>query len=821
MFNNVSSRKIAVIMLSALSILAFSAISASAATTTVKADVTAQVGGTPPATGFNEDNGYGLDWSKGKNKILEITIHAPAGCEIKCADKQVISEGIAWKNDSFDQWKTSHTYQSALITANDYYRPLFSGEIRGGQGGVGGGPVVWKAGVIQVDIQADADNDSKEPQRPPSTKDAERKREEIAEQGGTDNPTGLLVSVNRGFHEFKAGMSDIYLPDNEIDGITIDDPELIKANIVLKLPEEVIPGSTVRLTYSKKLRVYKVVNNAATLIESRKDYDVASFGVSNTVLIEGIKPSDSVGSDSIKVVLTPKTGRVARDYLAITVFQVLIDVDANNDGTVEVSNYGEDRHGNVKTGRIITLDDPDEVGKDPTKSDVAEVHIGIYPKLPYGKIQLAWAISKLNITAWQDRNKTQKLKNLPDPWDLSKDQMPAKFYVSGISAGPSNMWLGYYPPSRMNSKAFDDSIAQDVAAVHVVDPISRAPLSNSVVLWQSDDHLSDDPGKEIKKHVLEAGTDAANVWWVKDSNYSDNNVESCTVDNLKLAAFFGIIYVNGHCSGKWIAVAVFPNNESGLKALNEYCDQDPAGLILPRVVWGPTWLPFKTKYLVAGASDAWFAANWQKYTEYMQSIIILGGCNSTSIKMQKSVGGRVQFGYLGIIQSTDDEVYNYNILFGNMSGEYSEGQYRTANAAFGNGQNFKDGFSMTGDGWTTLGPAPILSNDNIFPEFISSPTGTKRKGYGGIIFDTYMDDTFTANAAVQHPYGGKVSTRRWIYNSVGAYGISFDFDLTQGGTIHLNAVADKCTSKALLYNENKKLSGNRETYGKDYEWDAQ
>lgn len=299
----------------------------------VENSVTVSTSSPPPAVGFNEGSGDGLNWTgTGDTKRLKVTLNAPANKEIKCASQTVISEGIAWDCADWDTWAASHLYTSALITPKDFFRPLFSGPIRGGAGGPGGGaggpgggpPPTWYTGVIQADIQADADNDSTTAQRPPATAEAERKEEEVAEQGGTGNTTGLIVPVNANYDE--GGTGAITNRDDQKAGVVNNDPDLVQTKLVLKLPTEVVPDSKVKLTYdSSKFLVYKT-SDLTNPIASGTQFDVSTFGTDNTLLIEGKSPSSSSGGNNIQVTLTPKAGDVSRDKLALTVVRANVAI---------------------------------------------------------------------------------------------------------------------------------------------------------------------------------------------------------------------------------------------------------------------------------------------------------------------------------------------------------------------------------------------------------------------------------------------------------------------------------------------------------------
>jgi len=65
--------------------------------------------------------------------------------------------------------------------------------------------------------------------------------------------------------------------------------------------------------------------------------------------------------------------------------------------------------------------------------------------------------------------------------------------------------------------------------------------------------------------------------------------------------------------------------------------------------------------------------------------------------------------------------------------------------------------TMFGNGWSTLCPAPVAFYPDADPG--------QRKGWGCIIFDTYMDDTISATDALTMVAGGAAVTNvRWLGN---------------------------------------------------------
>lgn len=119
---------------------------------------------------------------------------------------------------------------------------------------------------------------------------------------------------------------------------------------------------------------------------------------------------------------------------------------------------------------------------------------------------------------------------------------------------------------------------------------------------------------------------------------------------------------------------------------------------------------------------------------------------------------------------------------------------------------------MDGNSWTTLCPSPITENA-VFP--MMSPG--QRKGWGCIIFDTYMNDTISATEALTNINGNPTSNYCWAGRNEGKFILGFDFDNTMPALTTMQAVAEKCRNKDS--DGGRALDGNRTIPNKDnYEW---
>ncbi|TVR17925.1 MAG: hypothetical protein EA401_00145, partial [Planctomycetota bacterium] len=132
-------------------------------------------------------------------------------------------------------------------------------------------PDDWVAGVIMADLDTDANNNSPDFRRPPTLFGPEGDREEVASQapqreGGSsgERMPGLVISVNRGFHE---GGREELVEDFERPGIAMvddpgsqqtADPDLVAAVATLRVPRDVRATATLTYAAGNRILIYAV-----------------------------------------------------------------------------------------------------------------------------------------------------------------------------------------------------------------------------------------------------------------------------------------------------------------------------------------------------------------------------------------------------------------------------------------------------------------------------------------------------------------------------------------------------------------------------------
>ena len=113
---------------------------------------------------------------------------------------------------------------------------------------------------------------------------------------------------------------------------------------------------------------------------------------------------------------------------------------------------------------------------------------------------------------------------------------------------------------------------------------------------------------------------------------------------------------------------------------------------------------------------------------------------------------------------------------------------------------------MQGNRWTTLAPA-FIPEPPCMPSAASARAG---KGWGCVVFDTYLDGTVSAASAIQQISGPTISGVRWVQVGAGKRAIGFTYDKSGGGTIKLRVVP------ANILNEG--IGGGRPAVKRDAGW---
>jgi len=163
-----------------------------------------------------------------------------------------------------------------------------------------------------------------------------------------------------------------------------------------------------------------------------------------------------------------------------------------------------------------------------------------------------------------------------------------------------------------------------------------------------------------------------------------------------------------------------------------------------------------------------------------------------------SAGGRWRVGYWNPCSETENQDVNRE-FFKSMNGTRHSSERRTAGEAWNTGTSsgYTANTRMKGNDWTTLCPAPMLNN-RWFPSNSDAVPG-KRMGYGCVIFDTFMNDDFSADEVLKRESGSDIYNVRWggiqeewlFFSWLKEFHVGFDYDNVKGSGGKIKVYGEK------------------------------
>jgi len=507
----------------------------------------------------------------------------------------------------------------------------------------------------------------------------------------------------------------------------------------------------------------------------------------DTLYVEGVSPSYT-NADVVFYLSTPTS---CTDSAKVTVVKAALYTDTNNDGAIETEDSGEATYKGFEPGRILCVNG---FGKDATTDYLAEIKPVVQPSLGNGTAKLEALLGGSYIKVWTTTDKTTEV-TLPKTYDLSTENPPGSLYVDGIATGNVQLAWSY----TSGAVTFQDKVA-----MLIIPTISYAPVSSNAYVWSSLPSLGVDDGTAFQDQIKDQGF---KVTWFSDSSASDTNFEQCTLANYKNMINAGAFTVISH-GDKGEHLAVYAEDSTNGQAA---CDTWRGGdtNLVTRHYQG---------FWCVVARSSWLTANWQSGMNANRTIAMWSICYSASdnpgtgeASVKEAAGGRWRSGYFNPTDMIEARDVN-NKFLKRMNGTTDNARKRTAGEAYDGGTDYTSNLKMDGNNWTTLCPAPLADNA-VFPDTAAG----NRKGWGCIIFDTYMNQNNPASDALLKLSGCPTTDHRWFGNSDGVYGLGFDFDKTGGAGTTMRAVADKCRNDG--GSKGRQMDGDRVTpSGDNREW---
>ncbi len=682
----------------------------------------------------------------------------------------------------------------------------------------------FKVTEIDIDIDSDNNNDTGRPDR-------SAYEDSVEDVEGDSSKPGKFLNVSMGdtdedcIPDFADGFDLDGTPGNGDDG----SDDLYWVKMVLEVPSTVdFENATVEFTYSASepasvnktgseplyawtpasgnLRIWTKngdqarnkanVSSGGDFVASGTTYDATDLGFSASVStrmfhVEGIAAGSGYGSERIKVDVDPDgagSESVRTDAVRTTIAEADVDVDSNNDGT---TNTVDDHIEAQPPGCIVPeTEEGDVAGQDCLKA----VSLSVSPVLSACDVVLS---AGSGVKIWADQAKTTEI-SLPKTYTSPAD-LPATVWVDGLTRGSN-------PAIQLTYKTDDYipiDIAEDSAKVFVTDTISWAPKADDVAyVWSSLPSLGEGDANDFKGEI-DVVQGFAVVWYGDSTGKSDNDFKTCTLANYQNMPNSGAFCVISHGSqGAHYAVYA-----TGTPAGKTACDSWRSGQGANMTT---AWVGSESCWSVRVSSN-WLNTNYKGTCDANNTITFWDICHSASAgtgepAVKEAAGGRWRIGYLDTTGETECRAVNQMFLK-RMNGKTDDTTRRTAGRAWDGGTNYPGwptlNVQMDGNDWTTLCPAP-MHNDPVWPA--SNPGD--RYGWGCVVFDTYMNDNYSAASALVRVTGGPTYAHTWAGNTYGKSILGFDFDKTGGGATTMKAEADNCRNKDGA-GKGRKLDQNR------------
>ena len=476
-----------------------------------------------------------------------------------------------------------------------------------------------------------------------------------------------------------------------------------------------------------------------------------TFAGKKRLLLHGHEKSDPQRDRVIRVTHT-KSG--ATDMAKYTVFHVDLDIDSDNDLSIEREDGFEDAIEEREPGKIISWDQS-----------------GISPGQDYRvPLQLrAWggetnAVVRIDADSSSPRvadiySTEAGGTKLDLPLYFPADSIPP-LYVDGVTNGTINFTATLInPPEDVPSTTTVRPIpglelADDKVAALVIQPISFAPgRGRHAGAWISDPCM-DQPGNTNR--AMRTANRFAKVaksvgftfeeheeWCVDWTDGYDDDPGDLTLERFKKMANCGLVLFKGHGGvGRNIPV-LFANTSQGISAANLWCAGE-AGMKADRCQLT------NGTFRCVRCYSPWYAANWKPQLNNGNAIVYWQSCHSAegASSIEQSAGGRWRIawgpssGFDGAVNDRESET----VVRGTLEVMSKNPNARSAALALEAGSAFMYGTCKTsGNPWTTLCPGPIPGAGYFPREVVKKNT----PALGGMILDTFIDDEWSPECLIK------------------------------------------------------------------------
>ena len=448
------------------------------------------------------------------------------------------------------------------------------------------------------------------------------------------------------------------------------------------------------------------------------------------LLLHGHEKSKRPRDREIRVT-HPRSG--ATDVAKYTVFHVDLDIDSDNDLSIENDDGFEDAIEEREPGKIISYD---QSGISPGQDYRVPLRLKAWGGETNAVVRLDADSSSPHVAEIY-RSGTGDDK-LDLPFYFPADSIPS-LYVDGVTNGTISFTATLVnPPEGVSATSSVRPIpgielAEDKVSALIIQPISFSPGGGAAVWSSKPNEIGDGDGVMFDSLISNQGY---KVTWYRD-DYGERNlsVGDCTANAYLNLDGYGAITIISHGETNEHLAVYFPDTTAGLDAASRWvADVQYSGGLGSDMTVKRAWDRKNGYwYRYVSVKPRWFEANWKPGFDKRNSIVLWACCMSATLL--DCCGGRWRSGYEMVCEEPECSRVNSQFLK-RMNGIFGAGTFRPAGTAYSQGRSsmLPTSVRMEGNLWTTLCPAPIIGN----PTFPSSALAEGDVAFGCLLLDTFV-----------------------------------------------------------------------------------
>ncbi len=476
----------------------------------------------------------------------------------------------------------------------------------------------------------------------------------------------------------------------------------------------------------------------------------------------------------------PRSG--ATDVAKYTVFHVDLDIDSDNDLSIEYGDGFEDAIEEREPGKIISYD---QSGISPGQDYRVPLRLKAWGGETNAVVRLDADSSSPHVAEIY-RSETGGDK-LDLPFYFPADAIPS-LYVDGVTNGTISFTATLINPPEGFSAASSVrpipglELAKDKVAALVIQPISFSPSGGAAVWSSIPNDIQDGDGVLFDSIISNQGY---KVTWYRDGNgEEDLDIGDCTANAYLNLDGRGAVTIISHGDVDEHLAVYFPYTTAGYNAASSWIADIRYSGGLGSDMTVKDARNQRGRYWYVSVKPRWFEDNWKSGFDRRNSVVLWASCFSSTLL--SSCGGRWRSGY--DVTTRESECCRVNSqLIGRMNGSVGAGTLRPAGVAYSDGRGSMSPTSvrMEGNPWTTLCPAPIIGT----PTFPSSNLSEDDVAFGCLLLDTFVK---AKSNMIKVIAGDEVSGIAPLRQEGAAYPFGVGFRIKKGsGTIKVRSEAIK------------------------------